>query len=394
VTVRAAVVTTGRADYGLLHPLLALLDRDARFELRLIATGSHRVDVRGAAVDEIETDHLPVFARIELPVGGDDRLDIARATGAAVSLLADALVDADAGVVVLLGDRFETFAAATAALMLDVPIAHIHGGELTAGSVDDPLRHAITKMATLHFAAAEPYRRRIVQMGAPSGTVFDVGALAIDNVLGTTLMDPDTFGDEFGVACDSGTLLATFHPVTRGGDTAVELAALLAALDALPDLSVLFTAPNADAGGRTVGSVLEDYVRRRGPRAHLVASLGRRGYLSAARNAAAVVGNSSSGLIEVPALGVPSVDIGLRQAGRLRPPSVIHAEADEACIVAAIARAMSPEWRAAAALAPNPYGHGGAAARMADLLADRDLMRCARGARFVDLEFEEADGDC
>jgi len=388
MTVNVAVITIGRSDYGLLHPLVTRLNVDARFGLRLIATGSHLLPEQGMTVNEISKDGFEVLREVVLPYEGDSRLSTAHGTGAAITLLADALDETRTDVVVILGDRFETFAAAAAAVILDVPVAHIHGGELTQGSIDDAFRHAITKMATLHFAAAEEYRRRIIQMGEMPRSVFNVGALAVDNVLGTVLLDEGEFLKTYGVVCDSRTLLVTFHPVTRG-DSVRELQELLNALDAMPAYRVLFTAPNVDAGGRELYAIVQEWAKRRSERADLVQALGWRGYLSAARNAAAVVGNSSSGVIEVPALGVPSVDVGARQAGRIHPSSVVRAEADAGSISAALVRALSPEHRAAAAEAPNPYGDGHAAERIAEVLADTELLQRVRHATFSDLECKE-----
>lgn len=386
MSIRVTVLTTSRADYGLLHPLMMRLRPDERFAVSVVVTGAHLAEAHGLTVREIEADGMPISHRVALPAGDDSRIGTARAIGAAVPALAAAFEENAPDVVVLLGDRFETFAAATAALVLDIPIAHIHGGEVTLGSLDDPFRHAITKMATLHFTAAEEYRRRVVQMGAPDFAVFNTGALAVDNVIGTDFLLPEVFAGAFGVVCDDTTLLLTFHPVTRLGDSTAEAGELLQALDSLPRFRALFTTPNADAGGRALLAQLEAFRDAHPGRVDIVTSLGRVGYLSAARNCAAVVGNSSSGLIEVPALGVPSVDIGTRQSGRVRPPAVIHAGPDAASIAAAIEKATSEEHRAFARTAPNPYGDGHAAERMAELLADRALIARAREAGFGDLD--------
>jgi UDP-hydrolysing UDP-N-acetyl-D-glucosamine 2-epimerase len=390
VSIRVTIVTTSRADYGLLYPLMTRLRTDPRFTLGVVVTGAHLAEEHGLTVREVEADGMPITHRVPLPAGDDSRGATARAIGAAVPALAAAFEECAPDVVVLLGDRFETFSAATAALVLDIPIAHIHGGEVTLGSLDDPFRHAITKMATLHFAATDVYRRRIVQMGAPDFAVFNTGALAVDNVFGTELLSPEAFAGSFGVVCDDSTLLLTFHPVTRLGDSTAEVDELLQALDSLPRFRALFTTPNADAGGRALLARLEAFRDAHPGRVDIVTSLGRVGYLSAARNAAAVVGNSSSGLIEVPALGVPSVDIGTRQAGRVRPASVIHAAPDAASVAVSIEQATSPEHRESARTAPNPYGDGHTAERIAELLADRALLARAREAGFGDVVFDES----
>ncbi|HET6351098.1 MAG TPA: UDP-N-acetylglucosamine 2-epimerase [Coriobacteriia bacterium] len=387
MSVKVTVVTTGRADYGLLRPLLVVLREDDRFQLDVLATGSHLVAEQGMTVDAIVADGFEVAHRIALPAEGDDRLATAHATGEGIRLIADALDVASPDIVVILGDRFEAFAAASAATILDIPVAHIHGGELTFGSLDDAFRHAITKLSTLHFASTEVYRKRIVQMGEPAIGVFNTGALAVDNVRGTELLDEDEFESVHGVVCDGSTLLVTFHPVTRGGESLGELYELLAALDAVPEFRVLFTAPNLDAGGRAVRSAIESWVEANAARADLVTVLGWRGYLSATKNCAAVVGNSSSGLIEVPALGVPSIDIGHRQSGRLRPAAVVHAQADRDSIAAAIRHATSPLHREVAATASNPYGDGHAAAKIADVLADSALLARVQSAGFTDIDY-------
>jgi len=389
MSTRVAVVTTGRADYGLLRPLLAQLARDDRFELQVIATGSHLLESQGMTVKEVQADG---YAVISLPLPADEHdspAATARAIGALVASFAEAIEGEDLDLVVILGDRFEAFAAASASLVMGVPIAHIHGGEITLGSLDDAFRHAITKMATLHFASTEDHRRRIIQMGEPPIAAFNVGALALDNIRTMTLLSPAAFEREYGVVCDARTLLVTFHPVTRHGDSRAELASLLEALDAYPEYSVLFTAPNIDAGGREVRHEIETWIEANTDRARMVPSLGPVGYLSAARNAALVIGNSSSGLIEVPGLGVPSVDVGTRQAGRVRPASVLHAAAERAAIVDAMHQAMSEVHRHSAATSRNPFGDGHAADRIVEVLADKELVRSLGKPQFCDLEFKE-----
>ena len=389
MSIRVAVVTTGRADYGLLRPLLTKLEADDRFDLRVMVTGSHLIESQGMTVQEVESDGHTV-TRLPLPNDEQDSpAATARAIGSLVVSFAESFEGEDLDVVVLLGDRFEAFAAATSALVMGVPIAHIHGGEITLGSLDDAFRHAITKMATLHFASTDEHRRRIIQMGESPRAVFNVGALALDNIRTVTLLSPKAFQEQYGVTCDDRTLLVTFHPVTGHGDSHAELASLLGALDAFPGHSVLFTAPNIDAGGHETRREIEAWIAANADRAHLVPALGPIGYLSAARNAALVLGNSSSGLIEVPGLGVPSVDVGTRQTGRVRPASVLHAEAERAAIVDAVRHAMSDEFRRSAATSPNPFGDGHAADRIVEVLAHEKLARSLGKKQFCDLEFKE-----
>ena len=384
---RVAVFTGSRADYGLLRPLLRLLRVDDRFELRLIVTGAHLDEAHGMTVREIEAEGMPISARVPLPLDDDSLSGVARAMGAAVGGVADALEEWTPDVLVVLGDRYEAFAAAAAATVLRVPIAHIHGGELTYGAIDDAFRHSITKMADLHFTATREYRRRVIQMGADPSTVHDVGALAADNALAAPDLSPDEFEERYHVRCDRDTLLVTFHPASAGGDSADHLRALLEALDRLADFHVLFTGSNADAEGSVLTAMVRDYVAAHGDRAAFVVSLGHDGYMAAVRNAAAVVGNSSSGIIEVPILGVPSVDIGDRQAGRLRPASVIHVEPTAGAIIPAVLQATSEEFRSLAAGSGNPYGDGHTAERIVKVLADSGGLAAARTASFFDIDF-------
>lgn len=239
MTVRIAVLTGSRADYGLLRPLLRRLSDDARFELGLIVTGSHLAPGHGSTVRDIEADGMPIVERVPLPLDDDARLSVARAMSVAVAGVAEALDRVAPDLLVVLGDRYEAFAAAAAATVLRVPVAHIHGGELSFGAIDDAFRHAITKMATLHFAATAEYRRRIIQMGEDPAVVFDVGALAADDALTAPRMTPEEFHERYGVECDGTTLLVTFHPASARDDSREHLAELLRALDRLEGFKVL-----------------------------------------------------------------------------------------------------------------------------------------------------------
>jgi UDP-hydrolysing UDP-N-acetyl-D-glucosamine 2-epimerase len=394
MSIHVAVVTGSRADYGLLYPLLRLLRDDQRFELSIIVTGAHLDEGQGMTVAEIERDAMPVAARVVLPLEDGTRLGVARALGAAIQGIATELERITPEVLVLLGDRYEILAAAAAAAILQVPIAHIHGGELTYGAIDDAFRHAITKMSSLHFASTARYAHRIIQMGEDQRTVFDVGALAADNVISVPPISADEFLDRYGVSCGPDTLLVTFHPASAGTDSQHQLGELLRALDELPALRVLFTGSNADAEGHELTRIVRECADAHPERASFVVSLGRQGYLSAVRNAAAVVGNSSSGVIEVPVLGVPSVDIGDRQAGRIRPDSVVHVEPNADAIKQGIERVVSDDFRAAAAASANPYGDGHTAERIADVLADRHLLESLVPKKFHDLDCKELRDEC
>lgn len=370
-TWHVVVVTGTRAEYGLLFPLLELLAADPGFRLSVVATGSHLAPEFGSTYREIEADGFDIAEKVEILSSSDTGTGMAKSTGLALIGFADAFARLSPDLVVVLGDRFEVFGAAAAAYLASIPVAHIHGGEVTAGALDEALRHSVSKMSALHFTATAEYRARVVQLGEDSEAVFDVGALGIDNVRGERLMERAELEAEIGFELGPRTLLVTYHPVTATGGGERDVEALLKALDRFDEHTVLFTMPNADAGGRAIGRLIDGWVAGRPGRAFLVASLGRRAYLSAAALADAVVGNSSSGVIEVPSLGTPVVDIGDRQAGRVRAESVIHCEPETEAIEAAIRRALGPEARELARTAPNPYGDGGTAPRIVAILKER-----------------------
>ena len=383
---KIAVLTGTRAEYGLFQPLLDELAREPGFATSLIVTGTHLAPRFGMTIDEIARDGHRIAGRVPLPLDGDSELDVSRAMGAALSGVAEALAAERPDLLVLLGDRYETLAAASAALLARVPIAHLHGGELSQGAVDDAMRHAITKMAWLHFPATAPAARRIIQLGEDPTRVFTVGALGVDNALRRPKLGKPALEGELGPLFGPTTALVTFHPVTlEHFDCARQIGELLAALDGLPDLWTVFTMPNADAGNRAVAEAIERFCETHPDKAHAFASLGARRYLSLLALADVCLGNSSSGIIEAPALGTPTVDIGERQAGRDRAAGVLHCEPRSAAIAATVRQALSPEVRHRARTCPNPYGDGHAAARIVDVLRRRMPITGPLMKRFCDL---------
>lgn len=376
---RICVVTGSRADYGLLSVLMREIRKDPAFALQVVATGAHLAPRFGMTVKEIEADGFAVDARVDLGLDADTPLATAAATGRAVGGIARELARLAPDLVVVLGDRYEILAAAQAAFLLGLPIAHIHGGEATEGAMDDSIRHAITKLSHLHFPAAAPYAGRIVQMGEVPARVFTVGALGVD---AARALEPIPAGDldqDLGLALRDPVLLVTYHPVTlREDGEGAAVNALLAALDKFDDARIVITGVNADPGRAAVAERLTAYVAKRAERVTLHESLGQRRYLSVMRRAAAVVGNSSSGIIEAPALGVPTVNIGARQQGRLRAMSVIDCNESADGIAAAVAQALDPVFRAKVAGQSLPYGGGGTAVKIAAVLKTADLGRLAR----------------
>lgn len=353
---RICVFTGTRAEYGLLKPLIAAIAASPRLELSLLVTGAHLAPSQGLTWREIEADGFPIAERIEIMSDSDSNVGIATATGLGLMRYAEALQRLAPAALVILGDRYEAFAAAAAATICHVPVAHLHGGELTFGAIDEAFRHAISKMSQLHFTSTAAYRNRVIQLGEAPERVHDVGALGVSNALNLTAIPRQTVLERLGLQADARYLLVTFHPETGGREAPEsQVEELLAALARFPDLAIVFTGANADAGGRTVNRMLTDLAAREPGRVRFSQSLGMTLYLAAVRQAQAVVGNSSSGVIEVPSFGVPTVDIGERQSGRARAASVLWAAAERDAIASAVAQAISPAFRQLAATVDNPY---------------------------------------
>lgn len=364
MTKRICVVTGSRAEYGLLRRLLLLLRDDPSFQLQVLATGTHLAPQFGLTVGEIEQDGLPVDARVEMLLDADTATGISKSMGLGLIGFADAYALLRPDLLLVLGDRFEIFAAVSAAHVARIPVAHIHGGELTEGAFDDALRHAITKMSQLHFVAAEPYRNRVIQLGELPGRVFNVGGLGIDAIAHLPLLDRPALEASLGFALGERNLLVTFHPTTLCLDDAeAEIKELLAALAELLDTHLIFTLSNADTQGRALGQLVRDFVTRH-PHAMASASLGQQRYLSCLAQVDGMVGNSSSGLLEAPAMGKGAINIGVRQRGRLQAASVINCPPQRAAITAALTQLYTSEFQAGLATVVHPYGPPGASERI------------------------------
>ncbi|MEW6466991.1 MAG: UDP-N-acetylglucosamine 2-epimerase [Pseudomonadota bacterium] len=385
---RVAVVTGTRADYGLLYWLIRDLHAASEFELQLVVTGMHLMPEFGRTIEVIERDGFPIAATVDLELSSDTPEAVARAMGVGMIGFASCFARLAPEIVVILGDRFEMLAAASAAFVQRVPIAHIHGGEVTEGALDEGFRHAITKLSALHFTAADPYRRRVIQMGELPERVFNVGAPGLDHLRRTALLEREALEQALALELGAQNFLVTFHPATLDTeDAASQCRSLLAALDAFPEARIVFTLPNADPGGRAIMPLLEDYVAHHAERCRLFASLGQLRYLSLLRQVQVVIGNSSSGIIEAPSFGAATVNIGDRQQGRLRAASVIDCGTGVAEIEAAILQALSPAFRDSLADVENPYGAGDASGRMLDVLGRADLAALQRKP-FYDLPVE------
>lgn len=376
MALHVAIVTGSRADWGLLEgPARALMERGQR--VSIIATGQHLGPQN--TVETIRQEGFTVDETVEILLAGDTGASAAKAMGLLQIGLAETFGRLAPDLLLVLGDRYEILAAVSAALVMRIPVAHIAGGDVTEGAMDDAIRHAVTKMASLHFTTTEDAAARVRAMGEPAGRVHAVGSPGIDRIRATPLLSREETFAALGLEPTSKLLVITFHPVTLSDTSRAELAALLEALGELgPDFGLVFTGVNADPEGATLDRDIAAFCAGRAHAVHR-GSLGSRLYFSAVAAADAVVGNSSSGLYEVPSFGKPTVDIGDRQKGRLRASSVIHCAPERDAIAAAIAQALAMD----ASGATNPYGDGQSSARIADVIAaierPRDLLRKPAG---------------
>ncbi len=372
-----AVITSSRADWGLLSAPCAVLRDMPDICLSIIATNTHLSDIHGHTLDEIKRK-FDVAACVDMNVDGDSPVARTCAMARCLNGMGNVLGKLKPDCVVMLGDRYEMLAAASAAAMLSIPIVHLHGGETSLGAIDDNLRHAITKLASLHLASTESHRQRIIAMGEAPSRVINTGAIGVWNALNTPLPSLDELVCSLnGFEIDhTNTLIVTYHPATadNSASPAEHFAEFLKALDLYPSLRVLFTGTNNDAGGDCISQLTEKWITENSHRAKAVKSLGYKRYLAALKYSAACVGNSSSGIIEAPSLGIPTVDIGMRQRGRTASDSVIHCDNNSGNIIAAINRALSPEFRAIACSAPNPYEHPDTL----NLIVDAIINKCPK----------------
>lgn len=355
---KICVVTGTRAEYGLMSRLIRLINDSDKTLLQLIATNMHLSPRFGNTYQEIEADGIKIDKKV--PIIDDNAPDTAVETlysmSRALSGFAEAYAELKPDLVVVLGDRYEILAAATAALIERIPVAHLHGGEITEGAYDDAIRHSITKMSHLHFTSTEEYRKRVIQLGEQPERVFNVGALGVENIKKLPLMSKEEIEREIDFEIDGNTILVTYHPVTLGNRTAKEdIDDFIAALEERKYLRVIFTMPNSDTGGQFIVDAINGFVTRNADRAKAYKSLGILRYLSVMKQVAAVVGNSSSGLLEVPSFGIPTLNIGDRQNGRIAAESVYNCEPDEESVLNGLDKVLSKEFRELAYVVRNPY---------------------------------------
>ena len=378
-----AVVTGSRADYGIYTPILRRLGDEPSVAAFLLVTGAHLSKDFGMTVQAIEADGFEIAERIDMEIGPDTPAAIARSTALALSGFAAAFERRRPDLLIVLGDRLEMLAAAVASLPFNIPVAHIHGGEATEGAIDDAVRHALTKLSHLHFVALEAYADRVIQMGESPWRVTVSGAPGLDHLNDFIPLSPAELERECGVRVADTTLLVTYHPVTlEYGQAAWQMTELLAALREV-GAPVVLTFPNADTSSRAIIEAARRYVSEAG-NAQLTASLGTRGYLSLMSHASAMVGNSSSGILEAASFGLPVVNVGTRQQGRVRGKNVLDVGYTRAEIAAAIRTALSQEFRASLSDLVNPYGDGRAAERIVERLRSVELGAALLRKRFHD----------
>ena len=385
---RIGIMTGTRAEYGLLKPLMQEINKDNDLELYLIVSGMHLSPEFGMTYQEIEEDGFEINAKVEMLLSSDSPAGISKSIGLGVIGFADEFQRADLDMLILLGDRYEALSAAICALVMRIPIAHIHGGELTEGAIDDAIRHSITKMSYLHFTSTEQYRNRVIQLGENPERVFYVGALGVENIKKINLMTKEELERSIHFEIDENTVIVTYHPVTLENNTVEEqFLNLLEVLDRNPKIRMIFTKANADTNGRIVNELIDKYAAQNSERACAFVSLGQKRYLSALKYCRIVIGNSSSGIIEAPSFGKPIINIGDRQKGRICADSVINCGYTQQEIQQAMETALTEEFENKARNCRNPYEKENTAANIISVIKDyllNDKIKLKKG--FYDIK--------
>lgn len=374
MTRKICVVTGSRAEYGLLRWLMQEIKLDATTQLQLLVTGMHLAPEFGCTFSEIVEDGFAIDEMVESQLSSDTRIGMVKSLGLGMIGCADAFKRLQPDIVVLLGDRYEILAAAQAASLLGIAVGHISGGEVTQGAVDDWIRHSISKASWWHFVAAESYRKRVIQLGELPERVYNVGDPALDSIRNLSFHGKEELEQELGISLGQPLFMVTYHPATLGKLPAEKaFAELLSALDLFPEASIIITKPNADAGGRLLAKMADSWAKERKAPTRCVASLGQLRYLSLVRLADAVIGNSSSGIVEAPVFKVGTVNIGSRQDGRLRAQSIIDCEDDCASIHRSILRSLSVEFRSELPDTKSLYGDCNASHQILEILKSSSI---------------------
>lgn len=386
---KAAVVTATRAEYGILKNVIDRIERSEELELCLLVTGTHLVSEYGRTVEEIEQDGYPIAEKIEVLMASDTPESVSKTMGLTMMSFAEAFERQKPDCLIVLGDRYEILAVCCAAMNARIPIVHISGGETTQGAIDESIRHCITKMSYLHFAACETYRQRIIQLGEEPDRVFNFGDVGIEAVRLVPVMTRQELERSIDFVLDKPYMSVTFHPVTLEVQEAEhQMQELLWALEAFEDMKFVITKANADAGGRRINKMIDSFVAEHDNCA-AYASLGIKRYVNLLRCSEGIIGNSSSGIIEAPAIGIPTVNIGNRQKGRLQADSIINCTPKKDEIVRALRESQTQEFRERARQTVNPYGDGNASERIVQTITEylyQDKIRLEK--KFYDLKFD------
>lgn len=382
---KICVITGTRAEYGLLKNLLKIFKESDEFELQLVVTGTHLSKKYGETYKEIESDGFYINKKIDLDITSDTPLALTRSASLGLLGFSEAFHQIKPDLILVLGDRFEILSAVIAAMFLKIPIVHLHGGELSEGSMDEGIRHSITKFSHLHFVANEIYKNRVIQLGENPKTVFNVGGLGVDAIQNLTLLNKSELEKSLGFVFLDKSLLVTFHPATLEGDsTYLQMSEILDALANLTNTTLIFTMPNIDMHSQGIFDLIEIFVSQHA-NAHSFQSLGQLRYLSCIAQVDAVLGNSSSGLTEVPSFKKPTINVGERQKGRIQACSVINCPPISSEIISAINKSYSNEFKAKLNKLENPYGSGGASRKIVDILSSVDFRNLIK-KKFYDLK--------
>lgn len=372
---KICVVTGTRAEYGLMSHLMKLIQESPVTQLQIIATNMHLSEKYGWTYKEIEADGFTIDKKVPMIVEGPDNSNkILKSMSKAFDGFADAFDELKPDIVLVLGDRYEMLAVATSAMISRIPIAHISGGDVTEGAFDDAIRHSITKMSYLHFPTTEQYRKRIIQLGEQPKTVFNVGNLGVENVKKLPLFSKNEIETSIDFKVDKDTILVTYHPVTLGNHSAeFDIREFISALEICPEIRIVFTMPNSDIGNSAIVEVINEFIIRNTDRAKAFKSLGIKRYLSVMKHVGAVVGNSSSGIVETPSFGIPTLNIGDRQKGRLQADSIVNCSSDKQSVVEGLKKVLSFEMQEKAKHTANPYEQTDSALRIFNVISTYPL---------------------
>ncbi len=383
---KICIFTGTRAEYGLLKPLIDEIVTEVYFDLQMIVSGMHLSPEFGLTVKQIEADGIKIDEKVECLLSSDSSVGVSKSVGLGVIGYTESLNRLNPDLVVILGDRFEALAMAVSCMIHRIPIAHLHGGELTEGLVDESIRHSVTKMSYFHFTSTEEYRNRVIQLGENPKRVFNVGAIGIDNIRNLELLTKDELEKQIKFKFNKRNLLITFHPVTLENKTSEkQFSELLFAIDELIETNLFFTKPNSDTEGRIISSMIDRYVAENKGKSAAFTSMGQLNYLSAMQFIDAVVGNSSSGIIEAPSFGTGTINIGDRQKGRVVSGSVINCKPNKEDILCAMNDLYSENFQSKLKKCKNPYGNGGVSKKIIKILKENISNICLK-KEFYDLK--------